>query len=110
MAHEQQGRRSLLSVKQFSQVHPAFTQGSLRHLIFMSKERRTSRGMVAGNGLTAALVRVGRRVLIDEDKFFAWLDAQPANTARVTESACADSVENLCEDRPGPFEDLKWVG
>ena len=71
--------RTLLTVKQFSDRHPAFTQGGLRHLIFFARARRTSRGEVAGNGLDAALVRVGRRILIDEARFFAWLDAQQEN-------------------------------
>lgn len=52
--------RILLTVRQFSEKHPAFTQGSLRNLIFNAKQ----------NGFDAALVRVGRRVLIDEAAFF----------------------------------------
>ncbi len=68
--------RTLLTVKQFSDRHPAFTQGGLRHLIFFARARRTSRGEVRGNGLNVALVRVGSRILIDEERFFAWLDAQ----------------------------------
>ncbi len=71
--------RTLLTVKQFNEKHPAFSQGGLRHLIFFARARRTSRGEVAGNGLDAALVRVGRRILIDEARFFAWLDAQQEN-------------------------------
>ena len=56
---------SFLTVKQFSQKHPAFPEGGLHHRIFYAKE----------NGLldSRALVRNGRRVLIDEEKFFDWL-------------------------------------
>lgn len=43
---------------------PAFSEGSLRWLIFHACQ----------NGLDEALVRVGRRVFIDEDAFNAWLE------------------------------------
>ena len=54
----------LLTVRQFSEKHPAFTQGSLRNLIFNAKQ----------NGFDACLVRVGRKILIDEAAFFTWLN------------------------------------
>ena len=54
------------TVKQFSARNPAFSEGSLRWLLFNSRE----------NKLDAAVVRVGRRVLIDEDRFFAWVEEQ----------------------------------
>jgi hypothetical protein len=66
----------LLTVRQFAEKHPAFQQGSLRNLIFMAESRNTSKGKIAGNGLDAALVRIGRKVLLDEAKFFNWIDAQ----------------------------------
>lgn len=71
----------LLTVRQFSEKHPAFTQGSIRQLIFRSRSRQTSRGNLAGNGLNVALVRLGRKVLIDEVKFFEWLDSQQRGDA-----------------------------
>lgn len=42
----------------------AFTEGGLRWMIFHSER----------NGLDEALVRVGRRVLVDEDAFNEWLE------------------------------------
>jgi hypothetical protein len=68
--------RALLTVRQFAERHPAFQQGSLRNLIFLAESRNTSKGTIAGNGLDVALVRIGRKVLIDEAKFFNWVDAQ----------------------------------
>lgn len=73
--------RSLLTVRQFSEKHPAFSQASIRYLIFQSKPRESSRGTVPGNGLDRALLRLGKRVLIDEFKFFAWLDDQQSKAA-----------------------------
>lgn len=68
--------RPLYSVRQFSEKHPAFTQSALRNLIDKARERYSSRGQVTPNGLAVALVRVGRRVLIDEEEFFIWLACQ----------------------------------
>ena len=54
---------TLLTVKQFNQKHPAFPVGGLRHQIFHEQE----------NGLAkaGAIVRVGRKVLINEERYFA---------------------------------------
>ncbi len=68
--------RTLLTVRQFSDKHPAFPQGSLRNLIFLAENRNISRGIIEGNGLNVALVRIGRKLLIDEAKFFQWIDEQ----------------------------------
>lgn len=54
---------NLLTVRQFVQRHPAFTQGSLRYLIFNANT----------NGMNTCLRRIGRRVLIDEEAFFTWV-------------------------------------
>ncbi|MBF0455563.1 MAG: hypothetical protein HQL72_12205 [Magnetococcales bacterium] len=50
------------TAKQFCVRHPAFTIGSLRWLIFHEKS----------NGLeeAKAIIRVGRKVLIHEERFF----------------------------------------
>ena len=68
--------RKLMTVRQFSEKHPAFSQGALRNMIFLAAKRESSKGPILGNGLTFAILRVGRKILIDEDKFFKWLDAQ----------------------------------
>ena len=68
--------RTLLTVRQFSEKHPAFSQGSLRNLIHLSSERYTSKGKIPGNGLSMALVRIGRKLLISESNFFQWIDEQ----------------------------------
>ena len=53
------------------------TEPALRHLLFEAKSRKASRGrIIPGNGLeeAGAIIRVGRRVLIDLDRFDSWLD------------------------------------
>ncbi len=56
------------TVKQFCERHPAFTEGGLRFQIFNEKT----------NGLkeSGAIVRMGRKVLINEEKYFQWLESQ----------------------------------
>ncbi len=58
----------LYTVKQFAAKHAAFSEGSLRWLLFHR----------AGNGLEAsgALLHNGRRILIDESGFFDWLKSR----------------------------------
>ena len=68
--------RTLSTVRQFSEKNPAFSQGSIRNLIHLSTERYSSKGKIPDNGLDTALVRIGRKVLIDDQKFFLWIDAQ----------------------------------
>ncbi len=58
--------RNLMTVRQFSQKYPAFPEGGLRYQIFHAEE----------NGLTSALRRIGRKVLIDEGGYFHWVDIQ----------------------------------
>jgi hypothetical protein len=69
--------KSLLTVPQFASRFPAWTQAGLRALILNSDDRVNSRGeRLAGNGLAPAILRVGRKVLIDEHAFFAWIVEQ----------------------------------
>jgi hypothetical protein len=72
--------RAIFTVRQFSERHPAFGETALRRLIHYSIPRRRNTGLCAvdlpANGFEHALVRVGRRVLIDEAKFFEWLETQ----------------------------------
>lgn len=67
--------RVVLTINQFAQRHPSFTPGALRNLIWRSQARHSSLGIIAGNGLASAIVRIGRRVYLDEARFFQWLDA-----------------------------------
>jgi hypothetical protein len=56
------------TVKQFTEANKAFTSGGMRALIFNEHQ----------NGLSdsGAVVRVGGKVLINNDKFFAWVEKQ----------------------------------
>lgn len=66
----------LLEVKQFGEKYPPFPPPALRGLIYAAEDRTNSRGeRIPGNGLAdaGAIVRVGRRVLISESRFFWWI-------------------------------------
>jgi hypothetical protein len=75
--------RDLYTVGQFAERRPAWSEAALRNLILNSADRLSSRGRIAGNGLAeaGAIVRVGRRVLIDEQAFFRWLAEQQKRSA-----------------------------
>ncbi len=57
-----------LTVEQLAAKYPAFSEPSLRWMLF---NRET-------NGLTTAVVQIGRKVLIDEQAFVAWLRSRKA--------------------------------
>jgi hypothetical protein len=59
---------TLHTVAQFSERHPFISQGGLRFQIFNSKENDLEK--------SGALVRLGKRVRINESKYFNWIDTQ----------------------------------
>ena len=65
--------RTLLTVRQLAVKHPALPEGGTRWQIFNEET----------NGLaeSGAIIRCGRKVLIDEDRYFAWLDRQNRRAA-----------------------------
>ena len=68
----------LSTVKQFSKKHPVFTEPGIRNLIFKAEIRQSSKGEIPGNGLIecGAIIRVGRKVIVDDDKFLNWVRQQ----------------------------------
>jgi hypothetical protein len=72
--------RTFLSVKQVTERHPGISQRTLRHWIFNAKDRRSWNGgrevLISGNGFGRAIIRKGRKILIDESALLDWLDGQ----------------------------------
>ena len=56
---------SLVTIREFCRQRTWPTEAGLRWLIFNSQE----------NGFGKCVVRIGRRVLIDEKAFFKWTEA-----------------------------------
>ena len=73
---------AILTIKQFAEKHPAFPEGGLRWRIF---HERT-------NGLkdAGAILRNGNRVLIYEERFFAWLDTKNGIDASASRTPAPD--------------------
>lgn len=69
---------AVFTVKQFAQRNPSQSEPALRNLIFKAEPRQSTRGEIPGNGLIecGAIIRVGRKVLIDETRFFDWVRSQ----------------------------------
>ena len=62
-----------LTIRQLSERYPAFSEPALRNLVFCAKPRQSTKGPIPGNGLDRAILRVGRKVLIDAEQFQSWL-------------------------------------
>ena len=56
----------LILLTRWSEYHPWPPLGGLRHLVFHARS----------NGFDRVIRRAGRRILIDEEAFFAWIEAQ----------------------------------
>ena len=68
----------LSNVRDISKMpgYEPFTPSVVRHLIFDAEPRVGSGGtIIPGNGLASAIVRIGRTVLIDLDRFDAWIES-----------------------------------
>ena len=64
-----------LTVKLLAEYEPAFTKSALRNLIYQAEDRKTSKGVIKGNGLAPAIRRLGSKVLINHEAFLAWIDS-----------------------------------
>jgi hypothetical protein len=58
----------VLTVKQFCATHKAFTIGGVRSLIFNEFNN--------GINTAGAVLRIGGKVLIHQERFFMWVDLQ----------------------------------
>jgi hypothetical protein len=66
--------KNLFSIRQFSERNPAFSQSSLRALRFNQST----------NGFAPAFLTVGRKILVDESKFFEIIDTINQQVAACT--------------------------
>jgi len=54
-----------MTVKQLAAGHPYLTESAIRWMLF---NRKT-------NGLSAAVTKLGKKILIDEEKFKEWVNS-----------------------------------
>lgn len=64
--NSRQANTRLLTISQWTREHNWPPQGGLRYLIFNEKT----------NGFHKVIKRIGKRVLIDENAFFEWVNQQ----------------------------------
>jgi len=76
MQNSAQPLRSLLTVRQLHDKYPAWSEQALRALILNASDRTSTRGKIPGNGLNVALIRCGRKLLLDEALFIEWVAAR----------------------------------
>jgi hypothetical protein len=78
------------TVIQFVDKHQAFNTGGIRALIFNEHS----------NGLakSCAVIRIGRKVLIDEAKFFEWIESQN-KSGLIMSSGDATHGANACNGK-----------
>lgn len=79
--------RRLFTPKKFVERHSDHnTDSSFRDLMFHAKTRHSTKGEVPGNGMLdfRVIIRIGRKILIDEDAYFQWLDAQQESGGAMT--------------------------
>jgi len=62
----------IMTITQFCEANPAFSENAIRALIFDRK----------ANGFDSVIRRIGRRVLISEDDFAEWLAARGPSAGR----------------------------
>ena len=67
---------SWLTVNLLSKAVPAFSPAAVRNLIFKSADRKTSKGVIKGNGLAPHIRRIGAKALINHAGFLSWIDSQ----------------------------------
>ncbi|MEP7298663.1 MAG: hypothetical protein ABI702_20960 [Burkholderiales bacterium] len=70
---DQDVRRPLVSIAQLVENYPCLTTGAVRAHVFAAAQRVSSKGLIPGNGLAPAIIRKGRRVLLDEIGYFTWV-------------------------------------
>ena len=81
MDYQMHGTR-YVTVRQLPEMpkYDWLTVPALRHMIFNAKDRQSSTGeLLAGNGLDCAIIRVGRKILIDILEFDQWLGTHRDN-------------------------------
>lgn len=78
------GPTRFVTVKQAAIVRPAFTEAAFRDIRFKAFDRKNSRGnVISGNGTGefGCWIEVGGKVLLDLERFDAWLESHKAVAA-----------------------------
>jgi hypothetical protein len=77
MQEQTNARRRLGTVKQlYKELGGALTEPAIRDHVYRAEERNLNNGRnLPANGLAPAIIKIGSKVLIDFDLYFAWLES-----------------------------------
>jgi len=68
----------LFTLSKFAGKHSSFTTlSALTNQVFKAYSRQSTKGEITGNGMLdfGVIVRIGRRILINEANYFLWLES-----------------------------------
>ena len=63
---------SWLTIKLLAQAEPAFTEPAIRNYVYNAPPRKSSKGIITGNGLEPYIRRLGKKVLLHHGGFRSW--------------------------------------
>ena len=67
-----------------SEYKNVITESSLRHHVHNAEDRYNSLGeIIPGNGLAPAIIRIGRKLLIDLDVFDHWVESHRVSSVEL---------------------------
>jgi len=61
-----------LTAKLLSKAEPSFTEPAIRNYVFNAPPRKSSKGIILGNGLEPHIRRLGAKVIIHHGGFRSW--------------------------------------
>lgn len=82
MKDTNQPKPNWLTIKLLAETEPAFPTAGIRAYVFNSEDRKTSKGVIKGNGLAPHIRRIGAKVLINHAGFLSWIEAQQEGSAQ----------------------------
>lgn len=84
-----------LTIKLLAKAEPAFTESAIRYHVFNAAPRKTSKGVIPGNGLAPHIRRLGSKVLINHGGFLDWLEGD----AHQVSVSSHQSIRNITSPR-----------
>jgi len=65
---------SWLTIKLLAQAERAFTEAAIRNQVFNASPRKSSKGIIPGNGLAPHIRRIGRKVILNHGGYISWIE------------------------------------
>jgi hypothetical protein len=72
----------LIPLSKWNEYHDYPTVSSLRHLVFFEEQ----------NGFSVVIKRIGKKIYLDERRFFDWVDEQNSSGKQTLRPSCAEDI------------------